>query len=228
MRRAAKEPETGTVKRAPARLARLILLLAGSVFFALLGWRLLQIDSADPSMRERTIPPTSPSPRVTASASKREARNGDVTRTVRLPHAISMPVAGVDPSTLHNNFSEMRSDNRPHEALDIVAPRGTPVLAAVDGVVRKLFTSVPGGLTVYEFDLEEQYCYYYAHLDGYAPNLHEGQLLRHGDLIGYVGTTGNAPKDAPHLHFAVSLLGPDKKWWLGTPVDPYPLLVKAP
>jgi murein DD-endopeptidase MepM/ murein hydrolase activator NlpD len=137
-----------------------------------------------------------------------------------------MPVAGVDPRTLRNNFSETRGGTRSHAALDILAPRGTPVLAAVDGVVRKLFTSVPGGLTVYEFDLEERYCYYYAHLDAYAPGLHEGRRLRAGDLLGIVGTTGNAPKDAPHLHFAVSRLDPDKKWWTGTPIDPYPLLVR--
>jgi len=140
-----------------------------------------------------------------------------------------MPVAGIDPRTLNDNFLETRGGGiRLHGAIDILAPRGTPVLAADDGVVRKLFTSVPGGLTVYEFDLQEQYCYYYAHLDGYAPGLHEGQMLRKGDLIGFVGTSGNAPKDTPHLHFAVSRLDPDKKWWTGTPINPYPLLVQAP
>ncbi len=139
-----------------------------------------------------------------------------------------MPIAGVDPHTLRDDFSETREGTRRHEALDILAPRGTPVLAAHDGVVRKLFTSVPGGLTVYEFDLEERYCSYYAHLGGYAPGLHEGQRVRRGDVIGYVGTTGNAPKGTPHLHFAVSRLGPDKEWWTGTPIDPYPLLVKSP
>jgi murein DD-endopeptidase MepM/ murein hydrolase activator NlpD len=137
-----------------------------------------------------------------------------------------MPIAGVDPRSLHGSFAEGRGGARAHDALDIVAPRGTPVLAAVDGVVRKLFTSVRGGLTVYEFDLEERYCYYYAHLDGYAASLHEGQHLRKGDLVGYVGSTGNAREDAPHLHFAVTRLDPDKKWWGGTPIDPYPLLVR--
>jgi murein DD-endopeptidase MepM/ murein hydrolase activator NlpD len=139
-----------------------------------------------------------------------------------------MPVAGVDPRTLHDDFSETRGGGRLHEALDIIAPRGTPVLAADDGIVRKLFRSVPGGLTIYEFDPEERYCYYYAHLDGYAAELHEGQRIRKGDLIGYVGTTGNAPKETPHLHFAVSRLDPGKRWWTGTPIDPFPLLVKAP
>ncbi len=138
-----------------------------------------------------------------------------------------MPVAGVELGALHDDFSETRGSGRLHEALDIPAPRGTPVLAVGDGIVRKLFKSVPGGLTAYEFDLEEAYCYYYAHLDGYAPGLHEGQRLRQGDLIGYVGSTGNASKESPHLHFAVSRLDPDKKWWTGTPVDPY-LLLKAP
>jgi murein DD-endopeptidase MepM/ murein hydrolase activator NlpD len=208
--------------------AWLIPTLLGFVLFALLGWRFLRIDSGDSPMRERTVTLRSRSPRVTAKAPVPQRRNVGDTRTAPSPHELSMPVAGVDPRTLHDNFSETRGGTRPHGALDIVAPRGTPVLAADDGVVRKLFTSVPGGLTVYEFDLEERYCYYYAHLDGYAPDLHEGQRLRKGDLVGYVGTTGNARKDAPHLHFAVSRLDPDKKWWTGTPIDPYPLLVKAP
>jgi murein DD-endopeptidase MepM/ murein hydrolase activator NlpD len=138
-----------------------------------------------------------------------------------------MPVSGIDPSTIHDMFDEMRGGaTRRHEALDILAPRGTPVVATDDGTVTKLFTSVPGGLTVYEFDPDQRYCYYYAHLDAYAPGLHEGQLLRRGDLVGYVGTTGNAPKDTPHLHFAVIHLDPDKKWWTGTPINPYPLLYR--
>jgi len=142
------------------------------------------------------------------------------------PHELSMPVAGVEPGELRNTFSQVRGGTRSHGALDIPAPRGTPVLATADGVVRKLFTSVRGGLTVYQFDLEERYCYYYAHLDGYAPSLHEGQVLLRGDPLGTVGATGNARKDAPHLHFAVIRLDSDKKWWGGTPVDPYPLLVR--
>jgi murein DD-endopeptidase MepM/ murein hydrolase activator NlpD len=138
-----------------------------------------------------------------------------------------MPVAGIDPSTIHDMFDEMRGGTRRHEALDILAPRGTPVVATDEGIVKKLFTSVPGGLTVYQFDPDERYCYYYAHLDAYAPGLHEGQVLHRGDLVGYVGTTGNAPKDTPHLHFAVIRLDADKRWWTGTAIDPYPLLYKA-
>ncbi|MGH9442185.1 MAG: M23 family metallopeptidase [Thermoanaerobaculia bacterium] len=137
--------------------------------------------------------------------------------------AISLPLAGLRPSELRDSFSESRGGHR-HEAIDILAPRGTPVLAVDDGTVRKIFESAPGGHTVYEFNRDETLCYYYAHLDGYARGLTEGQVLRRGDLIGYVGTTGNAPPNTPHLHFAISRLGPDKHWWQGVPIDPYPIL----
>jgi peptidoglycan LD-endopeptidase LytH len=135
---------------------------------------------------------------------------------------IAIPVQGVDVGQLRDNFSEIRG-NRVHEAIDILAPRGTPVLAADEGVVQKLFTSVPGGLTVYEFDRDAAYCYYYAHLDRYADGLKEGMAVRKGDVIGYVGTTGNAPPGTPHLHFTIFKLGPEKQWWKGTAVNPFPL-----
>jgi len=141
------------------------------------------------------------------------------------PRPMIVPVAGVDRSALRDMFNEVRGDRR-HEAIDILAPRGTPVIAADDGTVKKLFLSVPGGLTVYEFDPDQRFCYYYAHLDSYAAGLHEGQQLQRGDLVGYVGTTGNAPKDTPHLHFAVIRLDADRRWWKGSYVNPYPLLVK--
>ena len=136
---------------------------------------------------------------------------------------LAMPIAGVDVNTLKSNFSETRGKHR-HEALDIMSPRGTPVLAVAEGKVAKLFTSKPGGLTVYQFDNSQTWCYYYAHLDGYALGVAQGTLLRKGDVLGYVGSTGDASPNAPHLHFAVFQLGPDKKWWQGTAVDPLPLL----
>jgi len=139
------------------------------------------------------------------------------------PRPMIVPVAGVARSAMRDTFDEGRGTHR-HEAIDILAPRGTPVIAADDGVVQKLFTSVAGGLTVYEFDPDQRYCYYYAHLDGYAAGLHEGQPLRRGEVIGYVGTSGNASKDTPHLHFALIRLDPDRRWWKGTYVNPYPLL----
>lgn len=139
------------------------------------------------------------------------------------PRPMIVPVAGVERGALRDMFNEVRGDRR-HEAIDILAPRGTPVLATDDGVVKKLFTSKPGGLTVYEFDPDQRFCYYYAHLDGYAPGLHEGQTLHRGEILGYVGTTGNAPKDTPHLHFALIRLDAERRWWKGTYVNPYPLL----
>ena len=135
-----------------------------------------------------------------------------------------IPVTGVLPRQLSDTFTQSRGAGRLHDAIDIMAPRGTPVVAVADGRVAKLFTSKPGGLTVYQFDVDEKQAYYYAHLDSYAPTLIEGQQLHRGDLIGYVGSTGNASPDGPHLHFAVFILGPDKKWWQGTAINPYPLL----
>jgi murein DD-endopeptidase MepM/ murein hydrolase activator NlpD len=136
-----------------------------------------------------------------------------------------VPVAGVDAATLTSTFNEARGGGtRRHEAMDIPAPRGTPVLASVDGRIAKLFTSAAGGLTIYQFDEEERYCYYYAHLDAYAANLAEGQTVSRGQVVGYVGTTGNAPPDTPHLHFAIFRLGDDKRWWEGEPLDPITFL----
>lgn len=136
---------------------------------------------------------------------------------------LAIPVEGVRPGDLHNTFHEGRAGHR-HEAIDIAAPRGTRVLAADDGTLVKLFNSVPGGLTIYQFDPDERFAYYYAHLDRYADGMHEGKRLRRGDVIGYVGTSGNAAADAPHLHFAVFRLGRDKRWWQGEPVDPFDAL----
>jgi len=136
---------------------------------------------------------------------------------------VTIPVLGVHAENLRDNFADARTGHM-HGALDIMAPRGTPVLAAVDGRVRKLFTSKAGGITIYETDSAEQMIYYYAHLDRYANDLVEGKVLRRGDVIGYVGSTGNAPANAPHLHFAISVLPPTKEWWKGEPINPYPIL----
>lgn len=133
-----------------------------------------------------------------------------------------VPVAGVSAKELTDTFNQARGSERRHEALDIMAAKGTPVLAAADGKVVKLFNSKQGGLTVYQFDPSEKYAYYYAHLDSYAPDLKEGQQLRRGQMLGYVGVTGNSDPNAPHLHFAIFELNGDKKWWEGTPVNPFP------
>jgi peptidoglycan LD-endopeptidase LytH len=136
---------------------------------------------------------------------------------------LAVPVQGVDPRTLRDTFAERRGDEA-HEALDIPAPRGTPVVAVEAGRIAKLFTSVPGGLTIYQFDPAGRYAYYYAHLDRYAEGLAEGAEVTQGQVIGYVGSTGNARADAPHLHFAIFRLGPERQWWKGTAVNPFPYL----
>jgi murein DD-endopeptidase MepM/ murein hydrolase activator NlpD len=115
-------------------------------------------------------------------------------------------------------------DTRIHHAIDILAPRGTSVIAAVDGTIRKLFNSRAGGLTIYQFDVPEQRIYYYAHLDSYAAGIDQGMFVRQGTVIGYVGTTGNAPPGTPHLHFSIENLPASKEWWKGEPVNPYDLL----
>lgn len=135
---------------------------------------------------------------------------------------LTVPVQGIEAKSLRDSFNDNRS-GRLHQAIDIMAARGTPVLAAGDGRVEKLFMSKPGGLTVYQFDPQGEYCYYYAHLDRYAPDLAAGRLLKKGDVIGYVGSTGNASPAGPHLHFSIFRLGPEKRWWEGTAINAYPL-----
>jgi murein DD-endopeptidase MepM/ murein hydrolase activator NlpD len=139
-----------------------------------------------------------------------------------------VPVAGVLPAQLADTYTQSRGNGRSHDAIDIMAPRGTPVYAVEDGRVVKLFLSQPGGITLYQFDPSERLAYYYAHLDGYAPGIAEGRTVKRGELIGYVGSTGNASPDAPHLHFAIFVLGPEKRWWKGTAINPYPLLGGKP
>jgi murein DD-endopeptidase MepM/ murein hydrolase activator NlpD len=149
----------------------------------------------------------------------------DLERLAR--RSLAFPVAGFDQSRLVDNFAEKRGD-RVHEAIDIPAPRGTPVLAVDDGPVQKLFVSRAGGNTVYQFDPTGTYSYYYAHLDAYEPGLAEGRFLRKGDRVGLVGTSGNSPPNVPHLHFTIFKLGADKRWWEGTPLNPFPLWALRP
>jgi peptidoglycan LD-endopeptidase LytH len=143
-----------------------------------------------------------------------------------LRRELAMPLPGVAASTLYDTYGEVRGGTRPHEALDILAPRGTPVLSASNGRVLKLFNSKAGGLMVYASDSTERFILMYAHLDAYAPGLSDGQTLTQGQQIGTVGTTGNAPPGTPHLHFAIARSADVKQWWKGSPVNPYPLLTR--
>lgn len=181
-----------------------------------------QIPSAPmrPELAAPRIAPPSPGPRTVPAQSTPVARN-----TASAPAAnLLLPVRGIQPSELIDTFNQTRGGTRIHEALDIMAPRGREVVAVDDGKVAKLFNSKQGGLTVYQFDPSERFAYYYAHLDRYAQGVTEGKRLKRGELVGYVGSTGNANPDAPHLHFAILELGPEKRWWEGKPINPYPLL----
>lgn len=162
---------------------------------------------------------------VCAQESGESPSDGVLTSAVaeRLALPLQVPVEGLKPDDLPDTFDDARGQERRHEALDIMAARGTPVRAVDDGEVVKLFLSEPGGLTVYQFDRSRSVAYYYAHLDRYADGLAEGQRLRRGDPIGAVGSTGNADPMAPHLHFAVFELGPEQQWWRGRAIDPLPL-----
>ncbi|KFN49783.1 M23 family metallopeptidase [Arenimonas composti] len=148
---------------------------------------------------------------------------GELDATPLIP-PLRIPVDGVGAEDLADTWGDARGEGREHDAIDIMAARGTPVRAVADGHVEKLFDSVPGGLTIYQFDAAGAVAFYYAHLDRYAEGLVEGATLRQGDVIGYVGSTGNAADDAPHLHFSVFVLGPERHWWEGEAINPYPLL----
>ena len=167
--------------------------------------------------RERTQPDAFIAAPPKASTAAPVATIGD------MPHGrIRVPIDGEDIESLKGGFAERRdAGGRPHEAVDMLAPRNTPVHAVENGTIAKLFTSKAGGLTIYQFDSTGRLCYYYAHLERYADGLKDGQTVSQGEVIGYVGTTGNAPADTPHLHFAVFEMNANKHWWQGKPLDPY-------
>ena len=167
--------------------------------------------------------PTPVSPPPTAALSPPPAVTGYPVDDLRQRN-LTLPVQGIKRDQLTDTFNDMRGSARRHEALDVLAPRNTPVLAVEDGTVAKLFLSDAGGITIYQFDPTQAYAYYYAHLERYADGLKEGAQVKRGQVLGYVGTTGNAPRDTPHLHFAIFKLGEDRKWWEGTPLDPYSVL----
>jgi peptidoglycan LD-endopeptidase LytH len=185
----------------------------------------------------RVVPAPSAAPQAAASASQSDQRGGelrtslataaapsDATAVAHL-RALYFPVAHGDSVRLDDSFDAPRDGGaRRHQAIDIMAPRGTPVLSAGDGRILRLSKSAKGGITIYATDLEEQFVYYYAHLDRYQPGIYAGKPLLRGDTLGYVGTTGNSPKDVPHLHFQIMRMPADGKFWNGEPVNPYPLL----
>ncbi len=137
---------------------------------------------------------------------------------------LNVPIKGAARQDIKDSFTELRGGSRRHEAIDLLAPRHTPVVAVEDGTIARLFYSEAGGTTVYQFDPAKTYVYYYAHLERYADGIVEGAVVKRGQVLGYVGTSGNAPKDTPHLHFAIFKMTDKKEWWQGTPIDPFQVL----
>jgi murein DD-endopeptidase MepM/ murein hydrolase activator NlpD len=142
-----------------------------------------------------------------------------------LARGILIPVAGASVGQLRDTFDEGRDGGRVHRALDIMASRGTPVLSADSGRILRISSNTLGGNIIYATDPLGRVVYYYAHLDAYQPGLTQGALVARGDTLGFVGTTGNAPKDTPHLHFQVMRMPSDGKYWDGEPITPYPLIL---
>jgi murein DD-endopeptidase MepM/ murein hydrolase activator NlpD len=158
-----------------------------------------------------------PPPRPALSAAPATMRRGQLV----------IPVRGVPASQLQDTYTDARSEGRVHNAIDIMAPRGTPVVAATEGKILRLFTSVRGGLTIYQLGNDQRTVYYYAHLDRYAPGLEAGQAVTAGTELGYVGNTGNAGTDNYHLHFAIWIADDPARFWDGAALNPYPLLQHA-
>jgi murein DD-endopeptidase MepM/ murein hydrolase activator NlpD len=185
--------------------------------------------------RQRLVAPASaPAPAATSSAPRvvlagaaigRSAVSGAEAVNYILARGMAIPVAGMMMAQLQDTFDEGRSSGRVHRALDILAPRGTPVLAADSGRVLRMSVNSLGGNTIYAADPLGRVVYYYAHLDAYRTGLAQGATIARGDTLGFVGTTGNAPKDTPHLHFQVMRMPPDGKYWDGEPINPYPLFL---
>lgn len=231
-----------SLRRAALYLVALLLVAAGVIY-----GRRMEISTQ--VVRPATAPQSESEPVITPNAQKApvvktvdiaasapaasDASDASASYAVNLPisagadisqlrlRELMLPVQGVAAVQLTDTYTQARAAGVPHEALDIMAARGTPVFAVEDGKVAKLFLSKPGGITLYQFDPAGEYAYYYAHLDRYADGLAEGASLRKGQVIGYVGSTGNASPDAPHLHFALFKLGPERQWWRGTPLNPY-------
>lgn len=210
---------------------KLMRLLALGVVVGAAGWWLFGLPKLEREMDQVPVEVAAPAEGVPAGGppgSRPAAGTSDVGPVAgemgEVPPGLLVPVQGLAPDQLQDTFTDARSEGRVHDAIDIMAPAGTPVLAVADGTVEKLFTSERGGLTVYQFEPDGVYCYYYAHLDRYADGLVEKQAVKRGDVIGYVGSTGNASPDAPHLHFEIHRLGPEKQWWKGEALNPYPVL----
>lgn len=208
------------ISRTRATLAVVLAVLVTAVFTSAVWLVIFNLQDTG-SSRQAPQAPASPATDVAESATPQVPVSSEDAAALRAKH-LTLPVSGISAAQLTDTFTQARDGGaRPHDAIDIMAARGTPVVATEDGRIAKLFESKPGGITIYQFDPTAQFAYYYAHLDRYADGLAEGQTVRRGTVIGYVGSTGNASPDAPHLHFAIFRLGPEKKWWEGIAMNPF-------
>ncbi len=191
------------------------------------SWPLPAPLAAPPVAARRGTPPRPVATRGTLDPVPRlqQPLDADI-QQLRARH-LTVPIAGADVERWKGSFAEGRVGHR-HEAVDIPAPRNTPIHAVEQGSIARLFVSRLGGLTVYQFDPARRFVYYYAHLDRYADNLHDGDPVARGQIIGFVGTTGDAPPDFPHLHFAIYRVENPQRWWEGTPMDPYLVFSTSP
>jgi peptidoglycan LD-endopeptidase LytH len=209
-----------------ARILLLAILALATACSQRAPWRVVAAPaSAAPSAATAAAPtaaePETPRPTLATLAG---SPSEDAAAVAHL-RALYFPIAAGDSIRLDDSFEAPRDGGaRRHQAIDILAPRGTPVLSAGDGRILRLSRSTKGGITVYATDLEERFVYYYAHLDRYHAGVYAGKPLMRGDTLGFVGTTGNSPKDVPHLHFQIMRMPADRKFWNGEPVNPYPLL----
>jgi murein DD-endopeptidase MepM/ murein hydrolase activator NlpD len=187
--------------------------------------------SSTPTPQPTATPNASPTPNAppaNGASSQAQSSAGGAASSELASMRLLIPVQGVGSGQLQDTFSDARSEGRVHDAIDIMAPRGAPVLAAADGRIVKLFQSVKGGTTIYQLaSADERLVFYYAHLERYADGLTEGHVARRGEIIGYVGDTGNAGPGNTHLHFQIYRVADPKHFWTGENINPYPLLRNA-
>lgn len=212
-------------------IAGMVVMAALFTIFPAVPWRVADPPTAAASRPESPVVEVRPSARETPPAvtappqtiAAVPSMSADPLAVLR-DRQLALPVQGARREDLRSMFDEQRGSSRRHEAIDMLAPRHTPIVAVEDGTIARLFLSDAGGITVYQFDPTTTYVYYYAHLQAYVEGLKEGDQVKRGDLLGYVGTSGNAPRDTPHLHFAIFQMTDKKQWWQGTPIDPYKVL----
>lgn len=216
---------TGILEKTSVPARGLFLSIAASFMFGELTW-------AAPESTLKTAP-TNPQ-KAAAPAEKKAKAQSEPEKTLSEAEKKSAlaalkslhlrtPIEGFDLQRIKGAFYEKRGEEI-HHAADLLAQRNTPVLAVADGKIAKLFLSKAGGITIYQFDPSERFVFYYAHLEKYADGLVDGKAIKRGDVIGYVGTSGNAPKNTPHLHFSVGVMDQSKKWWQAIEVDPFEVL----